>query len=333
MAACSGGKKHDASSAGTSSSSSAAPATTTTTAPSTLATLTGLAVSDPAVLRRPALVVKIDGVAQARPQSGLDAADVVVEEKVEGGLVRFMAIFHSRDADPVGPVRSLRSTDPPIVKPIGGLFAYSGGIKPFIDQLHQAGVVDVGADADAGAYYRRGGRASPHNLYSSTKKLREATPAGAKPPPALFSYLAAGADFAPAGAQPATHLQATMGERASATWDWDGAAKVWRRGMDGSAHTVEGGAQLGFTNVIVQFVGYRNTGQFDVVREPVDEAVVVGAGDALVLSGGKVVAAKWSKPSPDAVTAYTDSAGAPVKLPPGQTWVMLPPVGSPAPFR
>jgi hypothetical protein len=79
----------------------------------------------------------------------------------------------------------------------------------------------------------------------------------------------------------------------------------------------------------VQFVGYRNTGQFDVVHEPVDEAVVVGDGDAIILSGARSLRAHWSKPSPGAITTYTDSAGAPVKLAPGQTWVMLAPTGSP----
>lgn len=100
--------------------------TSTTLAP--FAPLTGLPLTDQARLGRPALVVKIENAPASRPQSGLDAADVVYEEIVEGGITRFLAVFHSADAEPIGPVRSLRPSDPDIIAPFGGLFAYSGGI-------------------------------------------------------------------------------------------------------------------------------------------------------------------------------------------------------------
>ena len=88
------------------------------------------------------------------------------------------------------------------------------------------------------------------------------------------------------------------------------------------------------TNVIVQFVQYRNSpGDFDVVGNPVPVAAVVGNGDAWVLSGGKVVKGKWSKPSPEAMTAFTDAAGAPVALMPGRTWVLLASAGAAAATR
>jgi hypothetical protein len=61
----------------------------------------------------------------------------------------------------------------------------------------------------------------------------------------------------------------------------------------------------------------------------VDEAVVVGGGDAVVLSQGKQAAVKWAKASATSVTTYTDSAGQPVKLAPGRTLVALPPASGP----
>src|SRR5207302_7538781 len=120
---------------------------------------------------RPALVVKIENVAEARPQAGIDAADLVYEEVVEAGLSRFLVVFQSHDADPLGPVRSIRPSDPDIMKPLNPLFAYSGGTAKFINMLHAAGIVDLGVDSAAGgAYYRRGARAAPHNLYASTQR-------------------------------------------------------------------------------------------------------------------------------------------------------------------
>ena len=71
--------------------------------------------------------MKIENTPEARPQSGLDVADVVYEEVVEGGITRFWAIFNSHAPDHVGPIRSVRRMDPDIVSPLGGVVAYSGG--------------------------------------------------------------------------------------------------------------------------------------------------------------------------------------------------------------
>ena len=284
--------------------------------------------ADPAVLSRPALIVKIDAAFQARPQSGLDHADVVVEERVEGGIVRFMAIFQSQDTDPVGPVRSVRSTDPPVVAPLGGLFAYSGGIAPFVALLHATGVVDVGASAAGGAYYRTSDRPAPHNLYTSTAALRSHTPPGLSPPPPLFSYLSPGEMFAPAEVSSVSYVQVHMSGSSVGEWDWDATTGRWRRSTDGTPQWLGDGTQETVTNVVVQFVPYRNTGQVDPARHPVDEAVVTGSGAALVLSQGSLASATWSKPEAGDVTTYRDANGAPLRLTPGPTWVMLSPVGS-----
>ncbi len=85
--------------------------------------------------------------------------------------------------------------------------------------------------------------------------------------------------------------------------------------------------------MIVQFVAYRDTGQRDRSGAQVDEAVVVGSGDAWILSGGKLAKGQWRKSHDGAVTTYTDSSGSPLKLKPGRTWIALPAIGSPATVR
>ena len=293
--------------------------------------LTGLPAGDAATRTRPALVVKIENVPEARPQSGLIAADVVYEEVVEAGLSRFIVVYQSKDADPIGPVRSIRPSDPAIVKPLNPLYAYSGGTTKFINMLHAAGITDVGVDAAPRAYYRRPGRSAPHNLYSSTPKLYASAPAGIGPPPKIFDFLPAGQPFGGAGELPATHLSAVPGERTTSTYDYDPAAGVWKRGSNGTPQVVEGGAQVAPTNVILWFVPYVNSpGDVDVVGEPVSVAQVTGTGDAWVLSQGKVVKGRWSKPAPETPVSFTDATGAPIRIPPGQTWVEVQPVGTPA---
>ena len=308
-------------------------ATTTTTAPPVFP-LTGLPANDPARLQRPALTVKIENHPSARPQAGLDLADVVYEEVVEGGQTRFLAVFHSADADPVGPVRSVRPTDPDILTPLRGLFAYSGGTRKFIEQLRRAPVTDVGVDTVPGAYHRRRGKAAPHNLYSSTPALYARAPASSPPPPKLFPFLAPGQPFTGAGAAPLAHLDVAPGRRTTAGYDWDGATGSWKRSTDGTPHKAESGAQVAVANVIVQFVNYvASPGDVDPVGAPVTVAQLTGTGDAWVLAGGMVVKGRWSRQAPDAVTTFTDSAGAPLSLVPGRTWVELAQIGAPTTTR
>ena len=175
---------------------------------------------------------------------------------VEAGLSRFAVVYQSHDADPVGPVRSIRPSDPAIVKPLNPLFAYSGGTTKFINGLHGAGIADVGVDAAPGAYYRGGGRAAPHNLYSSTQALyRSAKTPGAAPVP-LFTYSDPKLASVPAGSAPASHLTVAVGDQQT-NYDWDAAAHTWKRAHDATPHLTDAGAQIAPTNVIVQFVQYK----------------------------------------------------------------------------
>src|SRR5207245_11565693 len=111
------------------------PASSTPPVPA-VSPLTGLPGTTPSAVTRPTLTVKTETAPESRPQAGLQSADVVYEEQVEGGLTRFLAVFQSTDADLVGPIRSLRPTDPQVVRAYGGLFAYSGGTQKFIGLLH-----------------------------------------------------------------------------------------------------------------------------------------------------------------------------------------------------
>ena len=102
---------------------------TKTPAPRRVAALTGLPDPTAVTKRRSALTIKIDNTPQAHPQYGINKADVVYEEIVEGGITRLAAIFNSNLPTKVGPVRSVRRTDREIVFPIGGIFAFSGGAQ------------------------------------------------------------------------------------------------------------------------------------------------------------------------------------------------------------
>ncbi|MEE9508160.1 MAG: DUF3048 domain-containing protein, partial [Anaerolineales bacterium] len=71
--------------------------------------LTGLRVSDPALLERRPVMVKVSNYpAYLRPHSGLSNADLVWEYYIGVGMTRFLALYYGENAPQVGPVRSGR---------------------------------------------------------------------------------------------------------------------------------------------------------------------------------------------------------------------------------
>jgi hypothetical protein len=299
---------------------------TVTTEGAPLAPLTGLPDGSGATKSRPAIAVKIDNAQEARPQSGLDVADIVYEEVVEGGVTRFIAVFHSAAPPVAGPVRSVRPMDPDILSAYHGLVAYSGGIPAFVSLLRKAPVQDVNVDVATDAYSWDKARRAPHNEYVSPDKLwPKAKGDNAAPPQAMFEFRSGGEPF---GDADAAGVSINYSPRASAAYTWDAASGTYKRIENGSAHTASSGAQIAPQNVVIQVVTTRTLGYKDQSGTNVVESNVVGSGDAWFFSGGRMTQGRWSKSSQTAVTKYTDSAGKPVKLSPGRTWVHFAPTGT-----
>jgi hypothetical protein len=318
----------------TTTTTTTVPETTTTVPPPPVAPLTGLPGNYGTRLDRTALVVKIDnGEPKARPQYGINQADVVYEERVEGSVTRLLAIFHSTDSVPAGPVRSARTSDIAIVTPLNHpYFAWSGANPTFARRIRAAAVQDVGYDALSGEYYREQSRSAPSNLMlKSTATIMALPNEGSAPPPPLFQYRATG--------QPLAHLEPAAGARvvfgqsggsAPTEWRWNG--NGWARSQKGTPHVDGAGIQVAPANVIIQFVQYKPSDVSDQFGVPIPEAQLVGEGDVWVLPGGGtappgLIQGHWKKTSLEAVTTYTDADGNPILLRPGRTWVVLPSPG------
>jgi hypothetical protein len=274
-------------------------------------------------------VVKIDnGEPKARPQIGINQADVVFEERVEGSVTRLAAIFHSTDAGPVGPVRSARTSDLGVVSSLNHpFFAWSGANDFFAPRIRSANLRDAGYDVETGHYYRDHDRRAPSNLMiDGTANLMGLPNEGGAPPPALFPYRVEGQ--VPAHLEPAAGVHIDFGSSAGSApvdYQWNGSG--WARNQKGTPHVDAAGVQVAPANVIVQFTPYASSGVNDQFGTPIPEAQMVGEGDAWVLTAAGLVVGRWHKPALDAVTTYTDVDGAPIGLTPGRTWVALPPPG------
>ncbi|MBB3664831.1 hypothetical protein FB384_003782 [Prauserella sediminis] len=273
--------------------------------------------SDPP--RRPVVVVKIDNVEQARPQTGLSAADIVYVEPVEGGLTRLAAVYASRLPEVVGPVRSARETDIALVRQFGRpVLVYSGGAPEIEPLLRRAPITLVTDETRPGAYFRGGDRPIPHNLYVRPHQLpgkqRERAP---KP------VTETGA--APEGGRP-TDARAVDFRAASYRFTWSGEDGRWRVSLnDSPLRTREAGPATAGT-VVVQRVAVREGRQ---VRDSGGQlspvAVTVGRGEATILRDGKAYEGTWSRPSPDEPTTYRTGGGQRVTVAEGPTWVLLTP--------
>jgi hypothetical protein len=311
---------------GTSSSTSAAATTstleetTTTVASGPVYPLTGLPVTDPAVAARPALVVKIDNNRSARPQSGLNEADIVFEEIVEV-QTRFAAVFHSQGADPVGPIRSGRTQDIALLGSFNRpLFTWSGGNKNVTKAIDNSDLVSLSAQNlhayQGGGFFRFNQRRSPHNLYAQTSKLWTLAAPGAGPPPQQFQYRAAGEPVLGEVASGATGDMFGL----SITWMFDPVTGLYGRTSGGEAHSdALSGGQVTTNNVVVMEVAYRPSPAD--VRSP--EAQTVGTGSALVFTGGKVVRGTWTRTDRLSPVVLTAADGSPILLTPGRTFVEL----------
>lgn len=293
------------------------------------APLTGLPAEDIDLLERPALMVKIDNSEDARPQVGLNAADQVLEILVEG-ITRLAMVFHAGESNPVGPVRSGRSSDPNIAANYGQpLFAWSGGNPGVTAEIRAADA--AGKLYDVGAfqiqdYYRDNTigkrRFAPHNYFTTSDVLWTYAPEDLGPPPQLFGYQ--GDDYeAPIDAadSPGVHLAYTGGVTVEMVWDDDiGGYRRWQRG---TPHVDELGVQVAPANVVVLFTQYVAS-QADSISP---QAVTVGDGRALVLTNGQTIPGFWERPSAASPWEVIDADGEPIVLTPGQTWILLPKPG------
>ena len=266
-------------------------------------------------IRRPALAIKIDNVSVARPQEGINQADVVYEELVEAGLTRLVAVFQTTGARSVGPIRSARTSDPPLLEGFDRpLFAYSGANRGTRGAVAASELTDVGYDAASSLYWRSTSRRAPHNLFSATDRLWGKYPERDEIPTAPFAFRTVLDELHPS-AEPVAGVVVDFGH-AEIDYAWNG--EGWERTHNGDAHSDSDGVRVAPPNVVIQFTTY-GTSSAD-SRSP--EAQTVGSGEAWVFTDGHVVRGRWERPD-QSRPADLVADGRPIRLTPGRTWVAL----------
>ncbi len=293
----------------------------------TVCPLTGQKPSSDKLLDHPAVAVKIENSPAAYPLAGLDKADVVFEEVVEGGVTRFMAVYQCGDSSTAGPVRSARVVDPGILTPITKILAFSGANKPVLDALSKAGIVQVTETSSQGALSRiaRSGYSSEHTLYADTSAVRKV---GEKnysdaPPDDTFKFGDLGSEKQ--ASKPAASVTLDFSAASTITYDYKGGEYL--RSQTGQPFTLEDGKQVAVDNVLVESHTVDNSKTIvDVAGNPSTEiADVTGSGKAVLFRDGRAITGTWSRGSVDDTVKFSTSSGDDMVLAPGTTWVELVP--------
>lgn len=271
---------------------------------------------------RPAFAVKVENTDEAYPLAGLERADVIYEELVEGGITRFVAIYQCRDAARVGPVRSARTTDPKILEQLGEspLLAYSGAAGPVEAAIERAGIDSFTETSANDAYTRDAARIAPHDLFVSVRRLyRSANAAGVDPssPRELFAY----DDEVPRPSKPRRSATVVFSMSTTAEWEWSGDG--WIRHLDGTPMLLENGQPISATNVVIQEVVVTESNIIDASGARSPNVDLRGTGRAWVLRDGRLIVGRWTRPALDDVTVFETKAGERIPLARGTTFVEL----------
>lgn len=283
----------------------------------------------PEVLDRRPIAVMIENYWEARPQSGLDKADVVYEILAEGGITRFLAIYQQNDATEIGPVRSARPYFIQRVLEYDPMYAHVGGTPQALNDIKKYNIPDLNEMyLGTAVFSRSAARVAPHNTYTSTEKMRAyAKEKGYEKKVDVpgFAFLKAGQENKNGTVAQKVNIDYPAREN-KVIYEYDASTKLYKRSHATGIHKDNvTDKQLTAKNIIIQYLPYRvidAKGGYLAME-------MIGQGKAMLITGGKVYTGQWSKDGDRDKTNFTDSDGNELKLNPGQTWIEVVPTETP----
>lgn len=270
---------------------------------------------------RPAVGVKIENAPEARPQSGLEEADIVYEERVEGGITRFLAVYHCSGAKKVGPVRSGRFDDPKLAKSFTRVIAASGANAIVEKEFRQQNIFYISEGSAGNAMFRDPpGSSDVHSLFADTEKLRDlAIKKELSPPDQSWSF----GDI-PGGAKKTRSIKVMFVSSNVIEYRWKGGE--WKRFEAGQPFATAGGGQIGVPNVLIQEVRVDNSKKlFDTAGNPSPDITLTGSGRAVLFRDGRAIVGKWTIEEEGEPASLTTKDGEEMTFDVGPIWVELVP--------
>lgn len=269
------------------------------------------------------LVVKIDDTVSARPQIGIDRADVVYIEQVEGGLTRLAAVFSSEIPTLIGPIRSARISDIEILAPYGRVvFAYSGAQSKMLPVISAANLNDYGAQRQSPTIYTRDeSRTSPTNMVLRADLLLEKVRSDGRE---IAQSRTVGWTFGdlPNGGTAITEAKINW-PAASYEVKWSPTEERWFIFNNGVPNMSAAGTQHGPTTFVIQDVEILPSEYGDKFGGVTPYSKTIGTGTGFVLRDGQYFAATWSRPDELSGTTWRTLDGSELPFARGQVWIAL----------
>ena len=293
-------------------------AATSTTVGGETSQINGLPVADAELLDRRLLAVKIDNHPDARPHSGIEDADAVIELMVEG-VTRFISMWQQSDSEFLGPMRSGRPTDQTLLAFFNEpSFAISGAQSWVQDMISSVGIHLIG-EVEPGTF-RVSGRRAPHNLFTNTVLLREYADERGYPDEPIDGPMW---EFGPMREDAEEAAKVSFDFVGNPVeWTWDEASGTWLRTLAGDESTwvteddEEG--QIAVPVLVALYVEQYSVGDLPASRTS-------GQGLAYIFADGKVVQGTWQRGDITEWFTLEDNDGEPILVPPGQIWISLVP--------
>jgi len=297
--------------------------------------LTGLPVSDPAVLHRRPLLIKISNAPPVvRPQSGISYADLIFEHYAEGGWTRFTALFYSQGAPHIGSVRSVRLIDLQLAPAYDALLVFSGGSLGVIDSVRESPLYPYNVISPQFGYgepyfvrFPRPDLPFEHTLFTNSDILWQwADEHNVRSEPRFSTPGLAFCEVPPDGGAPAGAARLEY-SRESVLWRYDPLSGAYLRWSDGVPHTdALTGQQLAFENVIVISAYHEEVDLFPEKYFGTEKSLYIelqGEGPATLLRDGQAFEGRWHRQGPQDQFTLTDMNGHPLLLRPGRTFFQI----------
>jgi hypothetical protein len=269
------------------------------------------------------LVVKIDDTTAARPQIGIDRADIVYIEQVEGGLTRLAAVFSSEIPTLIGPIRSARISDIEILAQYGRVvFAYSGAQSKLLPVIGAANLNDYGAQRQSPTIYTRDeSRTAPTNMVLRADLLLEKVRSDGRE---IATSRSVGWGFGNLLVGGISIIDAKLSwPAASYELKWSADEDRWLVFNNGIPNMSSSGIQHGPTTFLIQLVEIVPSEYGDKLGGVTPLSKTVGSGTGFVLRDGKYFPATWSRPDELSGTTWRALDGSELPFARGQVWIAL----------
>ncbi|HXV26959.1 MAG TPA: DUF3048 domain-containing protein [Candidatus Paceibacterota bacterium] len=281
--------------------------------------ITGKPCADPSA--RP-LAVMLASDAEARPLSGIAAAELVIELPVTpNGITRMMGVFQCELPDEIGSIRSARDNFIGLAKAFGAIYAHWGGERDALDRLDAGYLDNIDALAYEGTVFFRkteiprphNGFTTPDHLYDKAVELDYAVTASLSP---FWPHRTARPPRTLGGAVEGFGISYTNGGRVH--WAYDGERNDWVRSRNGTPELdAIDGRQVRASAVIVM------EADSEFLYDQYIAVTLTGSGDAALFQDGTRRSVRWSRADDDAMPVFTHEDGSPVALAPGTVWISV----------